>query len=60
MAKHYTQVLSIRLTLSELEQIDALAQKDDRSRNYIIRKLIRESLDALQGNDLPLPEEAAG
>ena len=59
MAKQ-TVVVNVRLTLDEVELIDEIAQEDDRSRGYIIRKLLRESLDALQGNDLPPHEEDAG
>ena len=59
MAKQ-TVVVNVRLTIEEVERIDEIAVADDRSRGYIIRKLIRESLDALQGNDLSPPEEASG
>ena len=58
MAKQ-TVVVNVRLSLDEVARIDEIAQEDDRSRGYIIRKLLRESLDAMQGNDLPIPEEAS-
>lgn len=45
-----TQVVNVRLTLEEIEQIDVLAKANDRSRAYMIRKLIRLSLGELQGN----------
>ena len=54
-----TKVINVRLTLDEIEQIDELAHADDRSRAYMIRKLIRLSLGELQGNDLPHHEGGA-
>lgn len=48
-----TQVVNVRLTLEEIEQIDVLAKEDDRSRSYMIRKLIRLSLSELQDNGQP-------
>lgn len=45
-----TQVVNVRLTLEEIEQIDVLAEADDRSRAYMIRKLIRLSLGELRDN----------
>ena len=47
MAKE-TVVVNVRLALDEVERIDEIARADDRSRGYIIRKFLRESLDALQ------------
>ena len=43
-------VVNVRLTPAELEEIDTLAKLDDRSRAYMIRKLIRSALDALRNN----------
>ena len=54
-----TQVINVRLTLEEIEQIDTLAKADDRSRAYIIRKLIRLSLDELLNNGSLPHEEGA-
>ncbi len=51
MAKE-TQIVNIRLTLDEIKTIDELAHADDRSRAYMIRKLIRLSLGELQGSEL--------
>ena len=48
-----TQVVNVRLTVDEIRQIDSLAKEDDRSRSYMIRKLIRLSLSELQGNGQP-------
>lgn len=48
-----TQVVNVRLTVDEIRQIDKLAEDDDRSRSYMIRKLIRLSLSELQDNGQP-------
>lgn len=45
-----TKVINVRLTLDEIKQIDKLAKADDRSRAYMIRKLIRLSLGELRGS----------
>ncbi len=51
-----TVVVNVRLAPDEVERIDEIARADDRSRGYIIRKFLRESLDALQGNgEYPSP-----
>ena len=55
-----TQVVNVRLTVDEIEQIDRLAEADDRSRAYMIRKLIRLSLGELRDNDSSLHEGDAG
>ena len=54
-----TQVVNVRLTIDEIEQIDRLAEADDRSRAYMIRKLIRLSLGELRDNDSSHHEEDA-
>ena len=54
-----TQVVNVRLTLDEIAQIDKLAEADDRSRAYVIRKLIRLSLGELLGNGSLHREEDA-
>ena len=43
-----TQVINVRLTSDEIKKIDELAKADDRSRAYMIRKLIRQALDEFQ------------
>ena len=55
-----TQVVNVRLTVDEIEQIDRLAEADDRSRAYMIRKLIRLSLGELRDNDSSLHDGDAG
>lgn len=54
-----TQVVNVRLTLDEIAQIDKLAKTDDRSRAYVIRKLIRLSLGELLDNGSLHREEDA-
>ena len=54
-----TQVVNVRLTVDEIEQIDRLAEADDKSRAYMIRKLIRLSLGELRDNDSSHHEEDA-
>lgn len=50
MDKKVTVTVNVRLSLDDLEKIDAAAKHDDRSRAYMIRKLIRSALDALRNN----------
>ncbi|MBQ4402687.1 MAG: ribbon-helix-helix protein, CopG family [Synergistaceae bacterium] len=40
--------MNVRLTPDEIRRIDEAAKADDRSRAYMVRKLILQSLDALQ------------
>lgn len=47
MAKE-TRIVNVRLTPDEIRRIDEAAKADDRSRAYMVRKLILQSLDALQ------------
>ena len=54
-----TQVVNVRLTVDEIEQIDRMAATDDRSRAYMIRKLIRLSLGELRDNGSLLHAEDA-
>ena len=58
MAKQ-TVVVNVRLTIDEVQRLDEIAQADDRSRGYIIRKLLREALDVVQGNRVQLSGEDA-
>ena len=52
-----TKVVNVRLTLDEIKKLDKLAHAEDRSRAYMIRKLIRQSLSELQDNDSSHHEE---
>ncbi|MBR2208979.1 MAG: CopG family transcriptional regulator [Synergistaceae bacterium] len=46
-----TKVINVRLTIDEIEKIDELAKADERSRAYMIRKLIRQALGEFQRSD---------
>ena len=46
-----TQVINVRLTLEEIKKIEELAKADERSRAYMIRKLIRQALGEFQRSD---------
>lgn len=42
-----TQQLSIRIPVVLLEQLGAIAKENDRSRNYIISKFLKEKIQEL-------------
>ncbi len=59
MPKLQQITVNVRLAPDDLNEIDTLAKHDDRSRSYIIRKLIRSALDAIRSNASPPHEEDA-
>ncbi len=52
------EVLGIRLTKSEREQIRQLAQQEDRAESTVARRIILNYFATLQGNNVQRPVNA--
>jgi len=45
MTEQKTAVVPVRIPLDLLRKLDAIAKQEDRSRNYIIRELLKQALE---------------
>ncbi len=50
--------IPVRLAQDSLERVDAIAAADDRTRSYIVRRLVDEALAAREPKDGATPDPA--